>query len=49
MLKPDGSLILTSEISQLNETSVGNVAFMAFHNPDSIWSKNYENIKSLIV
>lgn len=36
-------------VSLLNETSVGNAAFMAYHNPDSYWSKEYEKICQAIM
>jgi hypothetical protein len=31
-----------------NETGVGNMAFMALHNPDSIWPEMYEKMKIAI-
>ena len=33
---------------KINETGVGNLAFMAFHNPNSVFSKQYEDMKKLI-
>ena len=31
-------------MEKLNETSIGNMAFMAFHHPDSVWSEHYERM-----
>jgi len=36
-------------LNDLNETSVGNIAFMAYHNPGSVWVEQYEYMKKAIL
>lgn len=43
-----GFKITPQIIPQLNETSVGNMAFMAYHNPNSEWSTNYNQLIALL-
>jgi len=31
-------------LNKFNETSIGNMAFMAHHNPNSVWSQVYEDV-----
>lgn len=31
-------------LERLNETSIGNMAFMAYHNPNSLWSTTYDRV-----
>ena len=37
---------LTGE--EITEISVGNIAVLAFYNPESIWTEKYEDMKKLI-